>query len=86
MLTRHYIKPYQLLAIIGVVNYVIMYTIGWVMAGTIISGILLLLVAVPLIYQYCNKQQLGIMRVSLSTYDTHPQSYSKTAELEISDT
>jgi hypothetical protein len=43
-----YITPYQIIAITGIINFVVMCTIGWVIAGTIISAILLLIVAIPL--------------------------------------
>lgn len=86
MFNRDYTTAYRILAILGITNYIIMCTIGWIMAGTIISGIVLLLIVIPLVYQLCIKKRLGTMMVSLVPYEESRKEFTKTAELEISDT
>jgi len=56
------------------------------MAGTIISGILLLLVVFPLAYQLYIRKKLGTMRICLVPYEKPHKEFAKTAGLGISDT
>lgn len=72
MIRNNSIKPYQIIAIMGIINFVIMYISGWVVVGTIISGILLLIVGVPLILKWVQSQSPFFIIVSLDPYEFRP--------------
>ena len=73
MIRNNSIKPYQIIAIIGIINFVIMYTSGWVVAGTIIASILLLIVGVPLILKWVQSRSPFIIMISFDLDDFRPR-------------
>ncbi|GAI30371.1 unnamed protein product, partial [marine sediment metagenome] len=88
MAKRNYITSYQIIVIIGIINLVIMCTAGWVITGTIISGILLLIVGVPLILQWVRSRTPFIILVSLDPYEIPPRKkrqWTKRVVLDLGD-